>query len=67
MGFPALVEIHLDAVVPVTVPPRTHGRRTRASSRRREPENQYFTADRKPITKKEADRLSSASETADLA
>ena len=29
-------------------------------------ENQYFAPDGKPITKDEADRLSSASETADL-
>ena len=31
-----------------------------------QPENQYFAPDGKPITKDEADRLSSASETADL-
>jgi hypothetical protein len=32
-----------------------------------QPENQYFAPDDKPITKEEADRLSSASETAGLA
>ena len=31
-----------------------------------QPKNQYFAPDGKPITKEEADRLSSASETADL-
>ena len=31
-----------------------------------QPENQYFAPDGKPITKDEADRLSSASETVDL-
>jgi hypothetical protein len=31
-----------------------------------QPENQYFAPDGKPITKDEAHRLSSASETADL-